>query len=234
TYTTNITVENVVPVATIVSVTMNVEIGLRMAGRKYNNVNMSLFEEGIPIGYVSIERMPGSPDEQVAWIPGSIDFSKSYSATVTFAPKDPPNVGANPVWICLKSENGSICKIHHTFNVQQSKKRNSDHWNHVEPWEVELNGHFVGLPFEITSHVTDLGSDDILLAYTYGSQAKTITYLNNPPNLDLYPSPEVNPVDLYDTTAFIYEGPGTITIAVKDDDNIRLGVGQGNDSFNVT
>jgi hypothetical protein len=212
---------------------MNLEIGLRVAGRKYNNVSMTLFEEGNPIGNVSIERLPGSPNEQMAWIPYILDMTKTYSVNVTYTPEDPPNVGGNPVWIYIKSANGTINQVHHTFNVQQSKKRNSEHWNHVEPWDVELNPHFIGLGFEITSHITDPGSDDETLTYTYGSQIVSASHLNNPPNLDPYPSPEVNPRDFMDTTTLIYEGPGTITLVVKDDDNIRLGVGQGADSFNL-
>jgi hypothetical protein len=231
--TCNVTVQNVDPIVTIESVSMNVEIGLRVAGRKFNDVGMTLFEDGNPLGYVSIERLPGSPDDQMAWIPVSIDFSKSYSATVTYTPEDPPYVGGNPVWIYIKSQNGSIKKIHHTFNVQQSKKRDSEHWNHVEPWEVDLGAHFIGLPFEITSHITDPGSDDEFLTYTYGSQAINVTYLNNPPNPDPYPSPEVNPVDIMDTTTLVYEGLGTVTLVVKDDDNVRLGVGEGIDSISV-
>jgi hypothetical protein len=169
----------------------------------------------------------------MAWIPVSIDFSKSYSANVTYIPEDPPNVGANPVWIYIKSENGTINQIHHNFNVQQSKKRNNEHWNHVEPWEVELNPHFISLGFEITSHVTDPGSDDEILTFTYGSQIVTVTNLNNPPNPDPYPSPEVNPKDFMDIKTLIYEGPGTITVIAKDDDNIRLGIGQGSDSISL-
>jgi predicted GH43/DUF377 family glycosyl hydrolase len=231
--TCNITVLNVNPTVTVASAIMNVEIGLRVAGRKYNDVGLTLFEDSTPIGYVSIERLPGSPDEQMAWIPLSVDFSKSYSATVTYTPEDPPNIGANPVWIYLKSDNGSIIEIHHTFNVQQSMKRDSDHWNHVEPWEVDLSAHFIGLPFEITSHVTDPGSDDEILTYRYGSQIVNVTFLNNPPNLDPYPSPEVNPVDIMDTTTLVYEGPGTVILVVKDDDNVRLGIGEGTDSITV-
>jgi outer membrane protein assembly factor BamB len=231
--TCNITVLNVDPTVEIESTIMQVEIGLRVAGRKFNDVGMTLFEDGTSVGYVSIERLPGSPNEQMVWIPMSLDLTKTYSAVVTYIPEYPPNIGANPVWIYIKSENGSVNKIHHTFNVQQSKKRDSDHWNHVEPWEVDLNPHLNGLPFEITSHITDPGSDDETLGYEYGSQIVTIDYLNNPPNPDPFPSPEVNPRDILDTTTLIYEGPGTIVLVVKDDDNIRLGIGQGSDSIDL-
>jgi hypothetical protein len=229
----NVTVQNVDPTVTIESAIMDVEIGLRVAGRKYNNVSMTLFEEGNPIGNVSIERLPGSPNEQMAWIPYILDMTKTYSAIVTYTPEDPPNIGGNPVWIYIKFPNGTIQKIHHTFNVQQSKKRDSDHWNHVEPWEVDINAHLIGHAFEITSHITDPGSDDETLTYSYGTQSVTITYFYNPPNPDPYPSPEVNPRDIMDTTILVYEGAGTLTLTVRDDDNLRLGVGQGKDSLGV-
>jgi hypothetical protein len=74
------------------------------------------------------------------------------------------------------------------------------------------------LLFEIISHITNLGSDDETLTFTYGSQTVTVTHLNNPPYSDPYPSPEVNQRDIMDTTILIYEGPGTITLVVKDDD----------------
>jgi outer membrane protein assembly factor BamB len=213
-----VTVLNMNPTISIESVSMEVEIGLRVAGRKYNDVSMSLYENDTTIGYVSIERLQASPDELMAWIPIAIDLSKSYSATVTYTPEDPPNLGANPVWVYLRSENGSIKEIHHTFNVQQSKKRDSDHRNHVEPWEVDLSSHFVGLPIEVVSRISDPGSDDETLTYTYGSQIVNVTYLNNPPNPDSYPSPEIKPVNINDITSLVYEGPGTVLLTVIDDD----------------
>jgi hypothetical protein len=85
----------------------------------------------------------------------------------------------------------------------------------------------------VTSHVTDPGSDDLTLTYTYGSQVVTVVYLNNSPNPDPFPSPEVNPRDIIDTTILIYEAPRTLTLVVKDDDNIRLGVGEGFDSISL-
>jgi hypothetical protein len=137
---------------------------------------------------------------------------------VTYTPESPPKVGSNPVWIYIKSDNGSIKKIHHTFNVQQSKKRDSEHWNHVEPWEVNLSGNLTGCTFQITTHITDPGSDDEILTYTYGIQTIIKNHLNNPPNTDPYPSPEHQPRDFVDVSSLIYEGSGDIALSVKDDD----------------
>jgi hypothetical protein len=204
---------------------MQVEIGLRVAGRKWNNVSMSLYEEGYSLGSVSIQRMPGSPNDQMKGIPVTFDWTKNYSAIVNYTPADPPEVGGNPVWVYIKFPNGTIHKIHHTFNVQQSKKRNSSHPNHIDPWEVDLNTHLKGWGFELNYHVTDPGSDDEILTFSYGSQNVVVTHLVNPPNPDPYTSPEIDPREIWGTATLIYEGSGTITLVAKDDDNVRLGVG---------
>jgi hypothetical protein len=231
--TCNITVLNVDPTVEIQSTSMDVEIGLRVAGRKFNDVGMTLFENGTSIGYVSIERMPGSPNDQMAWIPTTLDMTKTHSATVTYIPEDPPNLGSNPVWIYIKFPNGSLQKIHHNFNVQQSKNRNSNHWNHVEPWEVNINAHLIGWEFEVDYHVNDPGSDDESLASIYNLQSVNITHLCSPPDTDLYPSPQVHPMDILGSATLIYEGPGTLTLIAKDDDNIRMGAGSGTDSIEL-
>jgi hypothetical protein len=220
----SVIVKNVDPTIVVESVTMEVEIGLRIAGRKFNEVSMTLFEEGNSTDSVAIERMPGSPDDQMVWIPATLDMTKTYSAIVTYTPKDPPNVGGNPVWLYIQFPNGSVQKIPHTFNVQQSKKRDSDHWNHVEPWEVDLNVHLIGWAFDVDYHVTDPGSDDENLSFSYGSQKIMISHLNNPPFPDPYPSPEINPRDINGITKLVYEGPGTLALQVEDDDGGEVGL----------
>lgn len=214
----NITVANVNPSVSIEYVLMDVEIGLRVAGRKYNDVGMILYEEGSPLGFLSIERIPGSPNDQTAWMPLTLDMTKRYSANITYIPGDPPDIGSNPVWVYIRFENGSIQKLHHNFNVQQSMKRGSDHWNHVEPWDVDLNFALIGYDFEVTYQISDPGSDDEIVTSVYGSQNITTIHLNNPPNPDPFPSPDVNPRDIITTIPVVYEGPGTLTLHVVDDD----------------
>jgi hypothetical protein len=234
----NITVLNVNPNASLDSILMDVKIDLRVAGSKWSNVGMTLYEDDVEIGYLEEERWPGNPDDNPTYenpgFPTTLDLTKSYNAIVTYDPypdsgdeirgdqpnngKDKQNNAGNPVWVIMKFPNGSEERIHHTFNTQQSKKRGSDHWNHVDPWEVNIMSLLVGHSFEVSSHVTDPGSDDEILTYNYGSQVKTITNLVNPPNLDPYPSPEINPRDIMDYTQIIYEGPGTLDLLVEDDD----------------
>jgi hypothetical protein len=83
---------------------------------------------------------------------------------------------------------------------------------------VELNSYLEGSSFEINAHITDPGSDDISLIYSYSTQIVNVTYLNAPPNPDPYPSPEVNPVDITDSAPITYDGPGTLTLTAVDDD----------------
>jgi len=211
-----VTILNLDPTTTIESATMDVEIGLRVAGRKYNDVGMTLYEEGNPIVYVSIERQPGSPDAQMAWVPVSLNMTKTYSVNVTFTPEDPPDIGANPVWIYIKFEDGSIEKIHHTFNVQQSKKRDSDHWNHVEPWEVDLNAHLIGHELSLKVTAEDPGSDDLTFLWNLVTVS---TFYNNGISPDPYPSPwGTFPFLIDDIISCPYSGPGTYTLTLTDDD----------------
>jgi hypothetical protein len=91
----------------------------------------------------------------------------------------------------------------------------------------------LGQEFEVEYHITDPGSDDENLTFIYGSQIVMINYLNNPPNSDLYPSPEVNPRDIYGSMILIYKGVGTLVLHVEDDDNIRMGVAQSSDSITL-
>jgi WD40 repeat protein len=240
--TCTITVLNVDPTVTLETPKMDVEIGLRVAGSKWSNVGMALYEDAAIIGYLEVERWPGNPNDNPNYtngpFPTQLDLTKGYKAIVTYDPYpdsgdeikgDQPNNGkdkkdnaGNPVWITLRFPNGTEVRIHHTFNTQQSKIRDSDHPNHIDPWEVDLNAHLTGWEFEVDYLVADLGSDDEILTFTYGSQAESIIQLNDPPDPDPYPSPEVNPRYIVDTATLIYEGSGTLILEVEDDDNIRL------------
>ena len=83
---------------------------------------------------------------------------------------------------------------------------------------MDINSHLIGWEFEVDYHVTDPGSDDEEITFNYASQTEVITNLNDPPNLDPYPSPEVNPRNIYDTISMVYEGPGTLSAVSEDDD----------------
>lgn len=185
--TINITVLNVAPTVMVTAEHQMVEVSLRVAGSKWSNVGMTLYEDEDPIGYLEVERWPGSPDDNPSY--GDPSFfvmfngSKSYRAVVTYDPYpdsgdeiegDQPNNGkdkkdnaGNPVWIILKTEDGNSTKIHHTFNTQQSMIRDGEHWNHVEPWEVELKDYLSGLSIHLIGTVYDPGADDMLIKWLF-------------------------------------------------------------------
>ncbi|UCE36669.1 MAG: PQQ-binding-like beta-propeller repeat protein [Thermoplasmata archaeon] len=226
TFITNITVKNVAPVIEKIEAYVYVNISLRVAGEKYHSVDIYLYEEDSKIWTGKVTRYPGSPDEQKAKIANvKLDMTKRYSAKVDYLPNDPRingNVwGGNPVWIEIEFENESTARIHHTFNVRQSYW-NSDHWNHIDPWEVELNPHLVGHNITLEGIATDPGSDDLTFTWDFGDgvTAGPTTYYNNGLSPDPYPSPEINPMNVTDTCVHSYTTSGTymITLVVEDDD----------------
>jgi len=214
-----VTVNNVDPTAEITTVAMDVEIGLRVAGTKYHAVTLTLYEGETAIGEYRVERVPGDPDENPVitnTLPGTLDPLNTYTAIVTYEGLGGPGQsgnGGNPVWLVIDGEKVA----HHTFNQKKT-----------EPWEVEINGFLVGKEFSVTTHVTDPGSDDIFLDYVYGTQTASATYYNDGVGPDPYPSPDVNPVDLYDVQTFVYDGVSDLDVTVEDDDGGTTTLGTGN------
>lgn len=219
--TCKVTVSNVAPVLTINPLSWDVEIGLRVAGRKYNDVGMTVYEDGIPAGSVWLERSPGSPKSQTAFLRIILDPSKFYNARVTFTPEDPPNLGGNPVWVYVELEDGTTVEISHTFNVQQSRIRGSSHWNHIEPWDVNVTSFLPRNSVILSATGTDPGSDD--LGFRWSFQTST-TWYNNDGSVgsfptDPYPSSDgVTPFSVTWTVIYAYSGPETLVLTVEDDD----------------
>jgi hypothetical protein len=183
----NITVYNVPPTVSVDIDYQIVEVSIRMAGSKWSNVGMTLYEDQVALGYIEVERWPGNPDDNPGIggpsIPIIFNSGKTYKAVVTYDPYpdsgdairgDQPNNGkdkkdnaGNPVWVILTKDDGSTTKIHHTFNTQQSKIKKSKHWNHVDPWEVELNGYLGDISASLTSAAYDPGADDITFTWAF-------------------------------------------------------------------
>ncbi|UCE37195.1 MAG: PKD domain-containing protein [Thermoplasmata archaeon] len=221
----NVIVRNVAPTVKIEAF-MYVDLTLRIAGEKYHSVGIHLLEDGKDILAAMITRRPGNPDEQTGTIVGArIDVTKTYTVLIDYLPNDPRvngNVwGANPVWVDIGFEDGDSKRLHHTFNVRKSYW-NSDHWNHIDPWEVELNPHLLGHNITLEGIATDPGSDDLTFTWDFGDGATAgpTTYYNNGVSPDPYPSPDINPMNVTDTCVHAYTTAGTytITLVVEDDD----------------
>ncbi len=221
-----VVVRNVAPAVINIETYMYVNFSLRVAGEKWHSVGIFLSEDDSEIWAATVTRYPGDPDEQKATITNvRVDLTKSYTVLVDYLPNDPRingNVwGGNPVWIDMEFEDGSTQRLHHTFNVRQSDW-DSDHWNHIDPWEVEINPHLVGHNITFEATATDPGSDDLTFFWDFGDNATSgpNTYFNNGVSADPFPSPEINPMTATDTAVHYYSTSGTftITLTVTDDD----------------
>ncbi len=79
-----------------------------------------------------------------------------------------------------------------------------------------------GSTVDFWANVTDPGSDDIHLLFEWGdgSDNETAEYLNDPPDPDPYPSPDINPRDISEQRTHIFgdDWNYTVTVTVWDDD----------------
>ena len=224
-----IKVNNVAPTVDVTFESQFVTVLLRVAGSKWSNVGMTLYEDEEPIGYIEVERWPGNPDNNPIYGDPSLsilfDRSRTYKAVITYDPfpdlgdeirGDQPNNGkdkkdnaGNPVWVIFTSEDGEIAKIHHTFNTQQSKIKDSDHLNHVEPWEVDLNGLLSELAVALNAVAYDPGADDLSFVWEFNDG----TIINH----DYPNSGSVYPITVSDSVN--YSGSASsVTLTVSDDD----------------
>ncbi|HEV8595232.1 MAG TPA: VWA domain-containing protein [Thermoplasmata archaeon] len=211
------TVVNVAP-SLGVDTTTAVNVTLRVAGEKYHDVTLTLYEDGAAIGGASVIRMPGSPDDQSASLGAvTFDFAHAYAMQVVYTPLDDPVNGqlngADPAWILLGLANGTVLAIQHAFNVEHP-----DTWT----WDVQdAEGFFLGRGLALAASVADPGSDDVFVTWDWGDGAVDLhVFLSNGVSPDPYPSPEIAPVAVTDLGRHTYAATGTyhVTITVADDD----------------
>jgi len=213
--TVNINVNNVPPSIIDVKVIrpeIYGDVTLRLAGEKWHDVTMFLYEDETEIGNLTVIRSPGNPDEQSATIEDiHFNLTRNYSAKLIYTPEDDPingqPNGATPAWIILKFENGNETRIHHTFNVK-----------HPETWEwnVELNQYLM-IVIEVEAIALDPGSDDLIFEWSF--RVSNI-HFNDGAGPDLNPSPDgIFPFMATDKVTYIYLGSNTVTLKVWDDDD---------------
>jgi len=217
-YETIITVLNIPPTIVDAEAFMLADITLRIAGEKWHDVILKLYEDGQEVGWAQVIRYPGSPDEQTATLHDvEISLSRQFSVIAYYTPDDDPingqPNGANPVWLIINWESGTETRLHHTFNAQHP-----DTW----VWAVDnLYIHAVNQRIHFRATATDPGSDDLTFTWDSGD-GRTLTsiYYNNGVGPDPYPSPDVNPMSVTDEQVLIYSNAGTYTVglSVMDDD----------------
>ena len=247
--------------------TFTFDLGCRMAGSKWSNIECAVYTNlgdadnpilGTLLGSVEIERWPGSPDDNPTstgspFITISVPLGTEIVAVVTYDPYpdfgdaingDQPNNGndpfdnaGNPVWLLQRFQDGTECRLHHTFNTQQSMIRDSEHWNHVEPWIVPLTAAATaGAPISFSADATDPGSDDETFTWDFGDGSPLVvsTYFWDGAAADPLPSPYepyglpwdasgrtgIVPVYVTDAQTHTYASAGTytVTLVISDDD----------------
>jgi len=235
--TADVTVNNVCPFADITSVYIEATFTLRVAGEKWHNVGLEIFEDGTSIAYIEVERYPGDPLlNPVRSGPGNsiaiqIDPVKTYTAMVYFdARADVWNPisgqinGANPTWVIVDVENSPPEKYFHNFVVKKGGVVRP-----VQTWDVgDITGMLHTKEFTFIGVATDSGSDDLTFEWDFNNDGipdRTVTYLRvqlqpEPPAPPIY-TPDVNPMSATDVGKFTYATSGTYTVTLKvtDDDN---------------
>jgi hypothetical protein len=194
------------------------DILLKIAGEKWHDVSMTVFEDGLEIYNESVLRVPGSPNEQTIGLAGfEWNASRSYSFVIRYTPEDDDVNGqvwgSTPAWIIVRMGGQEIFRLQHTFNV-----RHPETW----VWRVDdLGSSFPELECSFTAYIYDPGSDDLHVVWDWGDgNATEHMYYNDGVDPDPYPSPEVNPIAVTDTVkhSFAFTETHAITLSVTDDD----------------
>ncbi|MFQ5885449.1 MAG: PKD domain-containing protein, partial [Thermoplasmata archaeon] len=206
--TFQIPVLNVAPTVTLEVLPIEVDASLRIAGEKWHDVSIELYEDDVLIAEGSLTRYPGSPNDQMLDLSHlSVNISRRYSAIVRYTPEDDPvngqPNGANPCWIILRFDDQEELWIHHTFNVQHPE---------THTWEVDLTAAILshGLTFEATAY--DPGADDLTFHWDFGDGTNITTF---------YPNANgTYPVEITEAVTHAFLGSGTfiVTLSVEDDD----------------
>lgn len=232
TYATTVEVQNLAPeLDADITAQAKGDLTLRVAGEKWHDVTLKLFDGEEEIASAYVLRVPGNPDEQSVTIEEVTinPLENDISAVVEYTPEDDPingkKNGANPAWLIFTPHDGGEgTRLHHTFN-----------YKHPETWiwvVEDFNAFLVGANITFEAFASDPGSDDLTFTWKWGDETSDEhVYYNNGESPDPFPSPEVNPIEVVDMAVHRYgvKGSYTITLIVGDDDSAVVEI-----SFDVT
>ncbi|MHA2263814.1 MAG: hypothetical protein ACXAEN_15570 [Candidatus Thorarchaeota archaeon] len=208
----------------------------RPAGEKWHDSEWKLLKDTKNDGDLYVLREAGDPNLQIDSLKEHyIDAECVYTFEANYSPYDDilngQLQGSTPVWTILQFPWFSTEpeeKLHHDFNYEQSEERNSSHFVHVRPWEIDLSPYFLFHNATFEAYATDVGTDDLTFSWSWGDGTRTV---NQPHtweqgNPDHYPSPyDINeraryPMDALDIAihAYTWEQNFTVKLEVTDDD----------------
>jgi uncharacterized repeat protein (TIGR01451 family) len=158
---------------------------LRIAGEKWHDVILTLYNGNTSAAFASVTRYPGSPDDQaVTLYDVRINLLDSFRAVILYTPPDDPINGAypgdNPCWLTLNFTNGDSVRLKHNFNV-----------NHLQTWvwiiddfRPYVKGQTItyegDIPYAIFYENTGTGdASNVVITDTF--QAGSIVLDSNPP-----------------------------------------------------
>jgi hypothetical protein len=204
----HVIVKNVAPKVKLKILPINVNISVRIAGEKWHDVVVDLYENNNLIGNSSLTRYPGSPNDQMLHLTTlKANISKIYSAILRYTPEDDPvngkPNGATPCWVIMKYQDGNEVRLHHTFNVKHPK---------TYIWNVNLTKelHYKALTFE--AEIYDPGADDLTLHWDFGDGTNITKFYPN--------QNKTFPVKRIEKINHLFQNSGTftVTLTVMDDD----------------
>ena len=216
----DVNVMNVDPTISDLEAYIVVDIALRVAGEKWHDVQMHIYEGGIEIGYAKVIRVPGSPDDQIVKVADvKCDLTKVIEVALVYTPDDDPingqPNGASPIWVNVSFEDGGYNVTHHTFNVKHPET-----WS----WTLGINQFFVNHDITFKASASDPGSDDLRFTWSWddGTPDHSTDYLNDPATgPDPYPSTGGTfPFGASDTSEHTFGSANTydVKLTVRDDD----------------
>ena len=105
---------------------------IRIAGEKWHDVRLSLWDGNTWTEVASVTRYPGSPDDQSVTVYNvRVYVLKPFAARIVYTPLDDPINGQwwgdDPCWLILTFRDGDTKRLFHNFNV-----RHEDTWI----WEI--------------------------------------------------------------------------------------------------
>ncbi len=206
--TESLTIENAPPTVELNMIPIEVGVFLRIAGEKWHDVSIEMYENNDLVAKGNLTRYPGSPNRQMLNLTSlDIEVSRRYEAVVRYTPEDDPvngqPNGANPCWIILNFSGQVEVWLHHTFNVRHPE---------TYLWEVDLTGEMYSHGMRFEGIVKDAGGDDLTLQWDFGDGTT---------NTSFYPNFfGTCPVEIKETVAHSFPGQGSyiVTLTAVDDD----------------